>query len=104
MEDSCTTDIKTSFTLSSKSVLAKFRAPTHSGHTVLHLAVALNILEILSHLLKHLRRVMNIDASETATTPLSTWPSISITLRQHRFSCARGQTPMPELIPATVKR
>ena len=60
-----------SFPLSSKPVQAKFGAPTLSGHTVLHLAVAMNNLEILSHLLKHLKDLsMSIDANDCHYTPL----------------------------------
>lgn len=50
---------------------ARFGEPTMSGHTVLHLAVALKSTDILRVLLKHHRKLkLNYEASKCGYTPL----------------------------------
>ena len=55
----------------SSRVPDRLGAPTRTGHTVLHFAVANNDRDTLSHLLKHLRDLqLGVDANECGYTPL----------------------------------
>ncbi len=57
--------------LTRPGMTVKFGAATLSGHTVLHMAVALNDTDILSFILKHLRDMqVNIDGSDCGYTAL----------------------------------
>ncbi len=57
--------------LTRAGLVAKYGATTLSGHTVLHIAVALNDTDILSYLLRHLREIqLNIDNCDCGYTAL----------------------------------